>query len=270
MKGELVKMNKQVLSKCARDVRMSLLKHSPEILIGLGITGMVTTTVLAVKATPKAMLLIEEKKQELEVDKLTPVETVKATWKCYIPAAISGTAAIACLIGSNSVHAKRYSALATAYKLSETAFTEYRDKVVETIGEKKEKTVRDKVSEQQIKDNPKSKTEVIVTGRGGTLCFDPLSSRYFYSDIEKLHRAANKLNYELNTNPFDTGVTLNDFYSEIGLCGTVVGETMGWNLNTGLIKIYPSAQIVEEGEEHEGEPCLVLSFTNPPRYEGFE
>ena len=260
-------MNKQVLSKAFRDMKLSLSKHSPEILIGMGITGMLTTTVLAVKATPKALSLIEQKKSELDVDKLTPVETIKTTWKCYIPAALSGTAAIACIIGSNSVHAKRYSALATAYKLSETAFSEYRDKVVETIGEKKERTVRDKVSKEQVENNPVHKTDIIFTGKGNTLCFDPLSHRYFYSDLEKIHRAVNKLNYEINTNPFDNGVTVNDFYYEIGLPGTLTGETMGWDLRTGMIKIYPSAQMVEEGEEHEGEPCMVLNFENPPQYD---
>lgn len=263
-------MNKQALSKFARDVRLSLSKHSPEILIGIGIAGMLTTTVLAVKATPKALCLMEKKKQELDVDTLPPVEVVKTTWKCYVPAAASGVASIACLIGSNKVNARRNAALATAYKLSETAFSEYRDKVVETIGEKKEKVVRDKISEEQIKNNPISKTDVIVTGKGNsTLCFDPLSHRYFYSSIEKINRAANKLNYEINTNPFDSGVTLNDFYDEIGLAGTMTGDNLGWTIHTGLIEIYPSAQMVDEGEEHEGEPCLVLNFNNPPQYDGF-
>jgi hypothetical protein len=238
--------------------------------MGIGITGMVTTTVLAVKATPKALLLMEERKRELDVDKLTQVETVKATWKCYVPAAISGVASIACIVGSNSVNARRNAALATAYKLSETAFAEYRDGVVETSGEKKERSVRDKVSEKQVKDNPVSKSEVIVTGKGQTLFFDPFSHRYFYSSLDKINRAANKLNYDINTSPFcNDGVTLNDFYEEIGLAGTATGDGIGWTLRTGLIDIYPSAQIVEEGEEHEGEPCIVLSFSNPPQYDGF-
>lgn len=263
-------MNKQALTKFGRDVRLSLSKHSPEILIGIGIAGMVTTTVLAVKATPKALQLIEDRKHELDVDKLTPVETVKTAWKCYVPAVITGAVSIACVVGSHSVNARRNAALATAYKLSETAFSEYRDKVTETIGEKKERAVRDKISEEQVKNNPISKTEVIVTGKGSTLCFDPLSSRYFYSDLEKIKRAVNKLNYEINTSPFcNDGVTLNNFYEEIGLPGTMTGDGLGWTLNTGLIDIYPSAQIVEEGEEHEGEPCLVLNFSNPPRYDGF-
>ena len=263
-------MNNNALSKFARDVQTTLSRHSPGILMGIGITGMITTTIFAVKATPKAIQLMDMRKEELEVDELTPLETVKTTCKCYIPAVVTGIVSVACLIGSNSVHAKRNAALATAYKLSETAFTEYRESVLDTVGEKKERVVRDKISEKQIKENPVHSTEVIVTGKGQTLCFDPLSSRYFYSSIEKMNRAANKLNYEINTSPFDNeGVTLNDFYYEIGLPGTMTGDGLGWNLRTGLIELYPSAQIVEECEEHEGEPCIVLNFTNPPRYDGF-
>ena len=263
-------MIKQFLTKFTRDMRITLSKHSPEILIALGATGMIATTVMSVRATPKALRLIDEKKQELDVDKLTPVETVKTTWKCYIPAAATGAVSIACLIGSNSVNAKRNAALATAYKLSETAFSEYRDKALETVGEKKEKAIRDKISEDQVKNNPVNKTDIIVTGKGQTLCFDPLSSRYFYSSLEKINRAVNKLNYQINTSPFvNDGVTLNDFYDEIGIPRTDTGDSVGWTLSTGLIEVYPSAQMVEDGEEHEGEPCMVLNFTKPPRYDGF-
>lgn len=260
-------MNKNGLSQLARNVKVSLAKHSPEILIGLGIAGMISTTILAVKATPKALRLIEEKKEELDVDKLTPVETVKATWKCYVPAAVTGTVSVACLIGSNSVNAKRNAALATAYKISETAFSDYREKVVETIGEKKERAVLDKVSEKQVKNYPVSETSVIVTGKGKTLFFEPLSHRYFYSDLEKIKRAENKLNKEIITDPFEYGVTVNDFYDEIGIPRTATGDGLGWKRADYLIDIYPSAQMAEEGSDHEGEPCIVLNHTNPPLYD---
>ena len=260
-------MNNSAIGKFTRNVQASLVKRSPEILIGLGITGMITTTVLAVKATPKALHLIEEKKRALHVDKLTPVETVKTTWKCYVPAAISGTMSIACVVGSHSVNAKRNAALATAYKLSETAFAEYRGKVVETIGEKKERTVRDKVSEEQVKNNPVSTKEIIVTGRGQTLFFDPLSHRYFYSDLEKIKRAENNLNKQIVCDPFEQGVTLNDWYEEIGIPGTGTGDSLGWKRANYLIDVYPSAQMAEEGTEHEGQPCIVLNHSNPPRYD---
>lgn len=263
-------MNKQTMAKIARDMRRSLSRHSPEILIGLGITGMVTTTVLAVKATPRALTLMEERKKELEVDKLTPIETVKTTWKCYVPTVISGATSIACIVGSNSVNARRNAALATAYKLSESAFSEYRNAVIETVGEKKERVVHDKLATKHISENPINRTEVIVTGKGKTLFLDPLSHRYFYSNVQKIDDAVNRLNFQINTAAFmNEGVTLNMFYDEIGIPGTATGDGLGWNLNTGLIEWHKGSDIVPEGEDHEGEPCIVIEFTNPPRYDGF-
>lgn len=259
-------MNKQTLSKLGRDMRLTVSKYSPEILMGIGIAGMVTSTVLAVKATPKALMLMEMRKEELEVDTLTPVETVKTTWKCYLPTVITGATSVACLVGSHSVNSRRNAALATAYKLSETAFAKYRESTLETIGEKKEQAVRDKVSEKQIKETPVNKTEVFMTGKGQTLFFEPLSSRYFYSDLEKIKRAENKLNKEIICDAFDSGRTVNDFYEEIGIPTTSTGDNLGWKIGY-LIDIYPSAQMAEEGTEHEGEPCIVLNYSNPPKYE---
>ena len=189
-------MSKIKFKPLIKSISTGLSKHGPAILTALGITGMVGTTVLAVKATPKALDLIENKKEELEKDSLTAIETVKATWKCYIPAAITCTTSIACLIGASSVNAKRNAALATAYKLSESALIEYRDKVVETIGEKKEQTVRDAIAKDHVDRNPVTNNEVIITDKGYTLCYDELSGRYFYSDIEKIKKG------EYNDNHF--------------------------------------------------------------------
>ena len=128
-------------------------KHSPEILTGLGITGMLTSTVLAVTATPKALKLIENKKKELKTDELTTVETIKAAWKPYIPAVSTSFASVACLVCASRVNYKRNAALATAYSLSERTLSHYREKVIETIGEKKEKTIRDKVNQEEVEKN---------------------------------------------------------------------------------------------------------------------
>ena len=69
-------MNKPNFSKIAKDAKRVLSKHSPEILTGIGLAGMITSTVLAVKATPKALKRIEEAKEE-KGEELTKVETVK-------------------------------------------------------------------------------------------------------------------------------------------------------------------------------------------------
>ena len=98
-------MKKSNISKVLSSVRTSMAKHSPEILTGIGIAGMITTTVMAVRATPKALILIEERKEEIGAEELEVADVVKTTWFCYIPAAITGTLSIACLIGASSVNA---------------------------------------------------------------------------------------------------------------------------------------------------------------------
>ena len=184
-------MSKFNLTATAKSIKGVLERHAPEILTGIGVAGMVTTTILAVKATPKACLLINDRKDELEVEKLSATELVKTTWKCYIPAAVTCGASIACLVGASSVNCKRNAVLATAYKLSEAALSEYKDAVIETIGEKKEQSVRDKVAEERLKKNPVSKSEVIVTGNGTTLCYDPVGNSYFKSNIQQIESAKN-------------------------------------------------------------------------------
>ena len=194
------------LTKIFNDVKVGFNKNSPAILTGIGITGMLTSTVLAVKATPKALKLLDQAEND-KCDELTTVEKIKAAWKPYIPAVISGSVSIACLIGANSAHAKRNAALATAYKISESALTDYRSKVIETVGEKKEKTIREKVDKERLQQAPVSKNEVIVTSNDNTLCFDAISGRYFTSDIEKLKKAENELNKRMLSEMYGISMT---------------------------------------------------------------
>lgn len=256
-------MRKPNLANLMSNTRLFINKRSPEILTGIGIAGMITTTVLAVQATPRALRLIEEKKNEDWVDELSPLEVVKTAWKPYVPAAVTGIASVACLIGASSVNAKRNAALATAYKLSETALSEYREKVIETIGEKKEKTVRDKVAEERVKKNPVSKSEVVVTNNGTTLCFDPISARYFKSSIDKIKRAENELNKQM-LHDISGYVSLNDFYDELGLDHTSVGDDLGWNVDR-LIDISFSSQLNDNGE-----PSVVLDYLVAPKYDFYK
>lgn len=254
-------MNKNV-SQFFKSVSSTLSKHSPEILTGIGIAGMVTTTVLAVKATPKALKLIEEVKKEKGTDDLTALETVKTTWKCYIPAAVTGASSIACLIGASRVSLKRNAALATAYKLSETALSEYKEKVIETIGEKKERAVREKIDKDHVDKNPVSKSEVIITKKGSTLMLDYYSGRYFESDIDQVNKAFNQLNGMLLRGDY---VSLNDLYDELGIDHTGTGEIVGWNvMRTGhdLIQVQTSAQIADDGR-----PCIVVSCEPSPYHD---
>ncbi|MCO7171170.1 DUF6353 family protein [[Clostridium] scindens] len=252
-------MQKPNLTKICRNVKTATVKHSPEILTGVGIAGMITTTVMAVRATPKAIQLLDEEKRRQQVDKLEPMDVVKTAWKYYIPAAVTGTVSVACLIGASSVNARRNAALTAAYTISESTLRDYQKKVVETIGEKKEQTVRDAVAKERLEKNPVENKEVIVTAKGDTLCFDAVSGRYFKSDIDKLKKAENELNRQMRDEMY---ISLNDFYYEVGLEPIKLGDDLGWNIDNGYIDLRFSSQLATDGT-----PCLVIDYGYGPRYD---
>ena len=253
-------MNKAGLKQTIKSAERVLTKYSPGILTGIGIAGMIGATFMAVKATPKALYLIETKKEEAEVEELTPIETIKTCWTCYIPATLTTVLSAVCLIGASTVSAKRNAALATAYSISEAALREYQEKVVEVVGEKKEKAVRDAVAKDQIERDPVTKSEVvIIDSNSNTLCYEPLSGRYFKSTIDKIKKAEIKLDRQMIQEMY---VSLNDFYWEIGLDGTDLGDKMGWNLSKGYMDLSFSSQLADDGT-----PCAVIVYGIPPVYD---
>ena len=251
-------MNKLDVAKLFRSAKLWTTKHSPEILTGIGIAGMVTTTVLAVKATPKALILLEDAEYEKK-ERLTALEAVKVAWKPYIPAAVTGIASMACLIGASSVSARRNAALATAYQLSTTALSEYKEQVIETIGEKKEELVREKVSQKQLDKLPVTNNEILMTGNGTSLCLDPLSKRLFTCDIEVIRKAEIALNKQMQQTICGS-VSLNDFYNEIGLEPIDIGDDLGWNANY-LIDLDD-----HPGKSKDDKLCWVIGHNNAPIY----
>lgn len=254
-------MSKPNFQKIFKNVKSGLSRHSPEILTGIGLAGMITTSVLAVRATPKAIRLIEDAKEEKQED-LKPIEIVKVAWKPYIPAMVTCVVSASCIIGASSVNARRNAAIATAYKLSETALTEYKEKVIETIGEKKEKTIREQIDKDHIEKNPASKNQIIMTGRGETLCYDTLSGRYFKSDLEQIKRIRNDLNARLISEMY---ISLNEFYDELGLDHTILGDDLGWNMDDGLLELDFSTQLSDDGR-----PCIVINYTPAPKYDYYK
>ena len=242
-----------------KDIRTGFIKKSPEILIIMGVGGIISTTILGIKATPKAIRLIEEKKKELGVEELTKIDTVKTTWRCYIYTAVSGLATIGCVVGANSIHLRRRVALATAYTISESALKEYRSKVVDTIGEKKEQLVRDAISKEKIENNPVSNNEVIMTRNGDTLCYDPVFEKYFRSDINTIKKAIIEVNMLMINNQY---VSVNEFYYELGLKPVSRGEDLGWSIYDGTVDIRFSSHISDDDT-----PCIVLDYTIAPKYD---
>lgn len=239
--------------------------HSPELLIGFGLAGMVVSTVLAVKATPKAMKLREEAEREKQDHDicLTKIETVKAVLPAYVPAIVVMVASAACIIGGSATNYKRNAALAAALHMSEATLTTYQNKVEEIVGEEQAKEVRKAVAKEDIRKNVKAMPKPM--GNGKMLCYDRFAGRPFYSDEETLRKAALALNEDLFDEDY---VLLNDFYYKLDLKPTDVGNMLGWDTTafegvgrkTRIIDLTFDAILVD------GVPYMSVGFKIPPTY----
>lgn len=244
-------------------------RHLSEILTGFGIGGSILAIFETGEATVKAVKRVAQKKEELHTDKLTPKETVAVAWKYYIPAAITEGLSISCLFGASSVNAKRNAALMTAYSITEATLKDYRQEVIKSLGERKEEAVRTEVDKKRVTEDPPTPEDIdIITRTGKTLCMDGTFGGYFYSDIETIRKAANRLNCAMKTmaEPY---VSLNDFNAEIDHDPVDAGNILGWNIamdgcsgqSDGPIRLYFSSQLVK------GIPVLVMTHANMPKYD---
>jgi hypothetical protein len=226
--------------------------NSPVLLTAVGVTGVITTAYLTGKASFKAAAILEE--NEIYSDPLEVKEKVQLTWKTYIPPALMGAATIAAIIAANRVGSRRAIALAAAYSLSEKAFEEYRSKIIEKIGEKKEREARDELAQDRVSRSAGIR-EVIVTGNGSVLCYEAFTGRYFLSDMETLRKAENDINHQVIHDSF---ACLSDLYDLIGLSHTSFSDEVGWNMDK-LLELQFSTTLSESGK-----PCVVVDFKVGP------
>lgn len=234
--------------------------NTPTILTALGVTGLVTTAVLTGRASFKAaevMAVQHHKLVDNEFEPLSTFEKVKIVfpdiWKYYVPAVGTGAVTIACIVCANHISTRRTAAIASAYSIAQEGFREYREKVVDKIGEEKEQAVRDEIAQEQVSKNPPP--QIILSGKGEVLCLDTYSGRYFNSDMETIREAVNDINWQILN---DNYAALTDFWEKIGLSRTSESDEMGWNIDAKFEVDYGSA-IAEDGR-----PCITIGFRTIP------
>lgn len=256
-------MDLSLLTKTAQQLGRTLTKHSPTILTALGITGFVSTVVMAIKATPKAIDILDHERTFRHDEYCTPYDTpidipdtIELTWKVYVPTALMGVTSIACIVGATSIHNRRNVALSSLFAIAESTLKDYQKKVVETIGENKEKKIRTELAGDELEKHPMSSKSIIVSGLGDTLCFDQYTGRYFKGDVVQIQQKVNEFNRQLLS---DMRIPLNDLYSEIGLDSVESGQYVGWDVEKGLVDVDFTAKLASGNV-----PCVVLTFTNKP------
>lgn len=241
------------LSELLNKVTKTIRSNSPEILTALAVSGVVTTAYLTAKASFKAAGHLEDQDPHMSLNDRT-----KLVWKEYIPAGISGVATIGFVIGASKANGSRAAAAVTAYSLTERAFSEYKEKVVEQLGAGKEQKIRDELAQENVTKNPPTAHEVIMVGPGQVLCCELFTRRYFRSDMETLRKAQNEINARI---VHDTYVPLDEFYDILGLAYTSNSNRVGWESDK-LMELQFST-VLSEG----GEPCLAFdyNYTKPLR-----
>lgn len=237
-------MNVKDLIKTAK---IFVSNNSPTILTVSSVIGVISTVILASQDTIKAQDILRGKKFE---DKK---EVFEATWKCYIPTAISASLTVACIVGSHYCSTRQKEALTSAYLLSQTTLHEYQKRVIERIGEKKEREIKSETRKAIAAERSPIVTtglmsggaiEAIDTGHGTSLFYDVPGDIYFKSDINFLKSSVNDLNHELLSEmEFDW----NELYYRWGLPGKKYGSEMIFDVDRPLdLKLEP--ELMENGQ----------------------
>lgn len=236
--------------------------NSPGILTGLAIAGTVTTAILSSKASIEAVRIFNEKYGHLQnadgqiSDKFVPPnkkEIVDLVWKLYIPAAVSGTATITCIIAANHIGSRRTAAIAAAFKISEQLTEEYKDRVVKTLGAQKEEKMRSELAGDRMARAGGGET-IIISGPESVF-YDDLSGRFFKNEMEKVRKAVNDINHQVNNSYY---ASLSDFYDLIGLDRTGFSDEVGWNTD-GLMDVQFAATLLSDGR-----PAIAMSYNTTP------
>ncbi len=199
--------------------KLFLKRNSSTILTCIGAAGVVGTSVLAVKATPKAVALLEMAKEEKGED-LTALEIVQTAGPSYIPALIVGASTIACIFSANALNKRQQAALMSAYALMDSSYKEYRAKVEELYGEETGAQVRAEIAKDHI-----NEADIPEEDDGKELFYDYFSGRYFRAKIETVQRAEYNLNRSLSTRDY---AYLNEFYDDLDLEPLETGWAYGW------------------------------------------
>ena len=207
------------MNNLLKSSKLFLKKNASTILTCAGGVGVVTTSVLAVKATPKALALLDEAKKEKSED-LTTWDKVIVAGPAYIPSILSGTATIACIFGANILNHRQQASLMSAYALLDNSYKEYKKKVEELYGDGADEHVRTELAKDQYEEN------VYPLEDNKVLFYEEYSRQYFEAAMEDVLRAEYFLNRDFTYHGY---ACLNELYALLKLPQTPYGEVLGWS-----------------------------------------
>jgi hypothetical protein len=251
------------INKLTKHASLRIKKYSPEALMGLGVVGVIGSTVLACIATTKVSEIIENKKEQIDqvhecledpdIDyteedskkdlTIIYVKTGLNLLKIYAPAIILGSLSLSTIISSHAIMKKRNVALAAAYATVDKGFKNYRKNVVERFGESVDKELRYNIKTKEIETKyidkngkEKTKKEQVMTIDNPTQgisdyarFFDEWTSDDYRKDSEYnlmfLRRQQDYANEKLKVQGH---LFLNEVYDMLGIPRSKEGQIVGW------------------------------------------
>ena len=239
-----------------------LKKNSSTILTCVGAVGVVATTITAVKATPKALMLLEKAEAE-KGEELTALETVKIAAPAYVPTALIGVSTLACIFGANVLSRRGQASLMSAYALVDSGYKDYKKKVDELYGSEAGAQVRAGIAKDKYEEQPIKQVK-----DGERLYFDFYSGRYFEATPTMVKTAEYEFNRKLM---MDDCVYLNEWYCLLDMEPLEHGLDFGWSTCANYdmywqtwVDFHHEKVVMEDGLE-----CIIISFMQEP-YPDFE
>lgn len=256
------------MNELLRQSKLFISRNAPTILSCVGGVGVIATAVMAVKATPKALTLIDEAKKEKGED-LTKFETLKVAGPVYIPSVLTGAATLACIFGGNVISKHQQATLMSAYALVDNSYKEYRKKVDELYGEEAGEKVREEIAKDKYTGDGK------LVDDDKELFYDFYSGRYFESTKEAVLAAEYATNRALYVNG---AVSLGEFYDFLGLEFKPEYDVVGWTC-CQLEEMYwhpwiefdhEETVLDEDADGNEGLQCTIINLPLEPVIDYFE
>lgn len=220
------------MNSLLRHSQLFLKRNASTILTCAGGVGAVATSVMAVKATPKALDLMSQAEEEKGED-LTKMEIVRVAGPVYIPSILVGVSSLACIFGANALSKRQQAALMSAYALIDNSFKEYKGKVKDLYGEETHQEIVNAIAIEKADDVYIhseclcANCDLSLEENDGEpkLFYDEYANRYFEATIEQVISAE----YHLNRNYILRGFSvLNELYEFLGLEPTEYGSVLGW------------------------------------------
>lgn len=238
------------------NVQSFITRNTSTILTCLGGAGVIATSLIAVKATPKALRLIDKAKKD-KGRELTKWEKTKTITPSYIPAFIVGAATISSIFGASNLSKRQQASLMSLCALLSNFYKDYKNKLKELYGEEAHYNIMNAIAIERAEDvyinssylGSRCNLATEENSSEPVLFYDEYSERFFESSIEQVITAE----YHLNRNYILRGSSvLNELYDFLGLEQTEYGSTIGWApLDDGMywIDFNHRKSVAEDGTE---------------------